>query len=489
MLEPKQTSRRGPWVTMSIVKNVTRRTLVVLALAAGLAGCRDSRRLIVLITVDTLRADHVGAYGATGLTPHLDRLAAESVVFDRAYAPTSTTLPSLAALMTSRYPEELGIRGNMSALPNASSLASWLSDRGFLTGAVVSNYVLRQGSGIATGFAEYDDHMGQREKVRNVPERVSLDTARAALSLLDALYEKKRAPVFLWVHFQDPHGPYIPPQGYRQRFMEEEAARSDGKRELPLSDGVTGQGGIPSYQFVERRRDVAFYRAGYRGEVQYTDEGIGHILDGLKTRGLIDHATVIVTADHGEGLGEDDYWFAHGERLHQPLVQVPLFLRVSNRPPARRADLASLLDLFPTIAGLLGDRPPENARGRDLLTRGAEMQSSVIYQRALTATRSMRRGLVAQGYQLLIDGEGPSARMSLFRLGASEALTSPRESEVASRMAQQVATIRRSLAMVAETRRRGLTPDALERLESLGYVETTPQPAALPSPSRSAPVR
>jgi arylsulfatase A-like enzyme len=456
---------------MSITKNAMRRAVVVLALVAGLAGCRSPRRLIVLITVDTLRADHVGAYGATGLTPHLDRLATESVVFDRAYAPSSTTLPSLAALMTSRYPEELGIQGNTSALSNATTLASWLSDRGFLTGAVVSNYVLRQDSGIATGFAEYDDRMRQREEVRDVPERVSLDTARAALSLLDALHEKKRAPVFLWVHFQDPHGPYLPPPGYRQRFMKDETARSDGKRELPLSDGVTGEGGIPSYQFVERRRDVAFYRAGYKGEVQYTDEGIGHILDGLKTRGLIDQTTLIVTADHGEGLGEGDYWFAHGERVHQPLVQVPLFLRVSNRPPVRRADAASLLDLFPTIAGLLGDRPPGNARGRDLLAQGAETQSSVIYQRALTMTRSMRRGLVAQGYQLLIDGEGPNARISLSRLGASEPLTSPRESEVASRMAQQLAAIRDSLEMVADTKDRGLTPDTLEKLKSLGYVQ------------------
>ena len=450
-----------------------KRAVVVLALAlvAGLVSCRSSRRLIVLITVDTLRADHVGAHGATGLTPHLDRLAAESLVFDRAYAPASTTLPSVAALMTSRYPEELGIQGNMSALPNATTLASWLSDRGFLTGAVVSNYVLRRDSGIATGFAEYDDRMQQREEVRPVPERVSLDTAHAALSLLDALHEKKRAPVFLWVHFQDPHGPYVPPPGYRQRFMKKETARSDGRRELPVSDGVTGEGGIPSYQFIKRRRDAAFYRAGYKGEVKYTDEGIGLILDGLRTRGLIDQATLIVTADHGEGLGEDDYWFAHGERVHQPLVQVPLFLRVSNRPPGRRADVASLLDLFPTIAGLLGDRPPGNARGRDLLARGAEAQSSVVYQCALRMMPSRRRGLVAQGYQLLIDGEGPNARISLFRLGASDALTSPRESEVASRMAQQLAAIRDSLEMVADTKRHELTPDTLEKLKSLGYVQ------------------
>ncbi len=447
------------------------RPALVLCLVAGLVGCGNSRRLVVLITVDTLRADHVDVYGATGLTPHLDRLATQSVVFDRAYAPTSITLPSLAALMTSRYPEELGIRRNTSALAHATTLASWLSNRGFLTGAVVSSYILRQESGMSAGFSEYDDRLQQVEAVRKVPERTSTETARAALSLLDVLRERKQASIFLWVHFQDPHGPYTPPYAYRQRFMKEETARSDGLRELPLSSGMTGEGGIPTYQFVEERRDPAFYRAGYKGEVRYTDEGIGEIVDGLEARGLIEEATLIFTADHGEGLGEDDYWFAHGERVHQPLVHVPLFLRVPNRSPAHRADAASLLDVFPTIAGLLGERPPENARGRDLLGRGAEKQSSVIYQSTLRTTRPRRRGLVAEGYQLLTEGDGPDARISLYRLGTSEASTSSRELELASRMARQLAAIRDSFKMVAEVKPRGLTPDALEKLEALGYVQ------------------
>jgi hypothetical protein len=146
-----------------------------------------------------------------------------------------------------------------------------------------------------------------------------------------------------------------------------------------------------------------------------------------------------------------------------------LFLRVPNGPPARRTDVASLLDLFPTIAGLLGDRPPGDARGRDLLARSAETQSSVIYQSTLRA-RSRQRGLVAQGYQLLIDGR-PNRRIRLFPLGGSEALTSSRETAVASRMAQQLAAIRDSFEMVADTKRRGPAPDTLQKLKTLGYVQ------------------
>jgi hypothetical protein len=202
------------------------------------------------------------------------------------------------------------------------------------------------------------------------------------------------------------------------------------------------------------------------------DEGIGQMLDGLKVRGLIDQATVIFTADHGEGLGEDGYWFAHGQRLHQPLVRVPLFLRVPHRPPARRADIASLLDVFPTIAGLLGGRPPENARGRDLLGRGADGQASVVYQSTLSETHPKRRGLVADGYQLLlVDGKGPSKRISLYRLGESQPLTSPREAALTSRMAQQLAGIRDSVGIVAETNRARQTPEMLEKLKSMGYVQ------------------
>jgi choline-sulfatase len=457
---------------MSATKELISRAALGLGLVAGLVGCGSPYRLIVLITVDTLRADHVGAYGATGLTPNLDRLAAESAVFDHAYAPASFTLPSVASLMTSRYAEELGIRRNQSALPHVATLASWLSNRGFATGAVVSSFVLRRDSGMAAGFSRYDDSMQQHWPTRpHAPERVSIDTARAALSLLDALRETEGAPIFLWVHFQDPHGPYTPPPGYRQRFIKEETARGDGRRELPVSGSPTGEGAIPSYQFVEGRQDPAFYRAGYKGEVQYMDEGIGHFLDGLKVRGLIDQATLIFTADHGESLGEGDYWFAHGQRLHQPLVRVPLFLRVPHRPPCRRADIASLLDVFPTIANLLDGRPPENARGRDLLGRGAERQSSVVYESTLSETHPKRRGLVADGYQLLlVDGKGPNKRISLYRLGVSEPLTSLRKSAVTSRMAQQLAAIRDSLGMVAETRRAGQTPEVLERLKSMGYV-------------------
>jgi len=157
-----------------------------LLLAAGLAsGCgrSDAPDLLLLISVDTLRSDHLGANGSQlGATPHLDQLAAESLVFTAAYAPASHTLPSLSALMTGRYPEEVGIVSNDSTLAaSVPTLASALRGAGWRTRAVVSNWVLRRSSGLASGFDVYDDTLHQREASRPMPERVAGDTTTAAL--------------------------------------------------------------------------------------------------------------------------------------------------------------------------------------------------------------------------------------------------------------------------------------------------------------------
>jgi arylsulfatase len=442
--------------------------------ALMLGGCRSERKLLLLVTVDTLRADHVGAYGATGLTPALDALAAESVVFERAYAPASCTLPSIAALMTSRYPEELGIESNMSALPPATTLASWLRERGWRTGAVVSNLVLRRSSGVDAGFGRFDDQMRQRERVREAPERTAVNTTRAALKLLGELVSGGRSPVFLWVHYQDPHGPYTPPPGTRRRFLKAEQQAPDGRRELPLSDGVSGLGALPTYQVVQDRREVAFYRAGYKGEVAYTDQAFGELLAGLEQRGL-GRAVVVFTADHGESLGEEDYWFAHGERLHEPLVRVPLIVRGSGRAPGRRTDVASLLDLFPTLAALAGVPAPAGLRGRDLFATGAETQASAVYMSTLEVARAPQRALVAQGYHYLVDGETgdgptPALRERLFRLGAGARDMAASEASSLAAMRTAIRSARASLQSTGTTARQELSPEDLEGLAALGYV-------------------
>ena len=294
-------------------------------------------RLLLLITVDTLRAEELGVYGSTrGLTPNLDRFAADASVFSLAYAPSSFTLPSVAGLLTGRYPEELGIRNNESGLPDdVPTLASELGSRGWQTAGVVGNWVLRRESGIARGFDRFDDRFPQQETVRRWPERSAEATTDAALELLEGCTQVPSVRCFVWVHYQDPHGPYDPPGDGRERLLPAERRAEDGTRSLLAGEDHRGEGVIPRYQFMQDRHEVAWYRAGYRAEVQYVDQQVGRLFDAVASGGLGDRAVIVFAADHGESLGEHDVWFAHGSRLTDEQVRVPLLVRIPGRAPAQ----------------------------------------------------------------------------------------------------------------------------------------------------------
>jgi arylsulfatase len=440
----------------------------ILLATAPTTGARPPR-LVLLVTVDTLRADRLGAYGSDlGLTPHLDRLAAQSEVFTSAFAPASSTLPSIAALMTGRYPEELGVTTNGAVVPRgAPRLARFLLDRGWATGAVVSNYVLRRRAGLGRGFHVYDTRMTGREGRRNVRERRAPDTTTAALRLLDDLTSRSR-PVFLWVHYQDPHGPYLPPEAHRARTLEPERAMPDGLRQLELSASLSGEGALPRYQEVDGQRQVAFYRAGYNGEVAVVDEEIGRLFAGVASRRLLEDAVVLFTADHGESLGEDDYWFAHGERVSQGLVHVPLLLRIPDRPPARRDDLASLLDVFPTVAALAGEPVPRTLRGRDLLSDAPA--PPVVYFSTVDTAAVPRRGVAGHGFHYVRWEDASGAHEQLRRLGADGPDHAEREPSTLRHLRGRLTMERAGLMTAEELARQTLGPDEIDDLAALGYV-------------------
>lgn len=463
-------SQRPALLRVKIARTVLLAVLLVAGPGAACGFLRGSPVVLVL-SVDTLRADHVGAYGNPGLTPNLDRLAAESLVFDHAYATVPFTLPSLAALMTSRYPEEVGIDDNLTTLPkDTATLAAFYAGRGYRTGAVVSNFVLRARSGFSVGFERYDATLPQREAVRPIPERVAPSTTKAALAMIDTFAKEGRRPLFLWVHYQDPHGPYTPPEGLRERYQRREQGAPDADRTLPVSKGQSGAGGIPRYQFFGNHHEPSFYRAGYDGEVSYVDAGIGALLDGLRDRGLMRNTTIVFLADHGEGLGEGDYWFAHGERLTDALVRVPLFLRVPGHRPGRRVDVASLLDVFPTLAALAGGAPPAGARGRDLLAPEAASGSSTVYLTSLAMGGIPRYGLVDRGYKYVVTMHDGRPQVSLTRLGEERIDLASTEVRTCRALGAELASARGRLRR-ARSSRQILSPEDIEKLESLGYVE------------------
>jgi arylsulfatase len=425
--------------------------------------------LVLLVTVDTLRADRLGAYGSDlGLTPHLDRLAAQSQVFTSAFAPASCTLPSIAALMTGRYPEELGITSNGAVVPRvAPRLARFLLDRGWATGAVVSNYVLRRRAGLGRGFQVYDTRMTDREGRRNVRERRAADTTTAALRLLDELTVRAR-PVFLWVHYQDPHGPYVPPESERARTLARERAAPDGRRELPLSGNLGGERALPRYQDVDGQREVAFYRAGYNGEVAVVDAEIGRLLAGVVQRRLFDGAVIVMAADHGESLGEEDYWFAHGERVGESLVHVPLMVRVPGRPAARREELASLLDVFPTVTALADGQIPPTIRGRDLFSGMPPPRA--VYFSTLGAAAVPRRGIASAGFHYVRWEDADGAHERLQRLGGGSTDRTTAEPAAALHLRGRLAEERAALGSTNRRPPPTLGPGEIDDLAALGYV-------------------
>jgi len=429
-------------------------------------------RLLLLVTVDTLRADRLGAYGsARGLTPNLDALAAASVVFTGAYAPASLTVPSLAALMTGRYPEELGMASNESGLPErVPTLAGLLAARGWRTAAVVGNWVLRRGSGLERGFAEYDDRYPDAEAVRGFPERrapATTATARAALRRCTA----GARPCLLWVHYQDPHGPYTPPADLRARYLARERAAAGGTRRLPARRDNAGFGGIPRYQRIGAEREVAFYRSGYDAEVRYLDQHLGRLLADVGPE-----ATVVLAADHGEALGERDYWFAHGALLSDVLVRVPLMVRAPGLAAGRRDDLVALVDVLPTLLGLVTGpaAPPgpgaDTLPGRDLFAPGAAARPSVPYLANLGIGGVRRWGLVEGEHALVVEERDGRSTGRLVRRGDDATDLADTLPDVRDRLVAALAARRRALAAGAEARR-VTSPAACAQLRALGYLD------------------
>jgi arylsulfatase A-like enzyme len=426
----------------------------------------------LLLTVDTLRFDSLAAYGnPLELAPTLDALARESVVFEYCYAPASFTLPSITALLTSRDPQTVGVTSNRAVLPrNVPTLAGSLRRAGWRTAAVVSNDMLREEAGLHVGFDRYDAQMLETEAVRGLAERTAPGTTRAALALVDELLDAdERVPIFLWVHYQDAHGPYTPPEAYRERYLEDLRVRRQARLEVGRSD--RGLGKIPHYQYIEGHDSVAWYLAGYFGEVRFLDDHVRELFQGLRERGLWEHAAIVFAADHGEGLGELGYWFAHGEYLSDPLVRVPCFLRLPGLPPQRRRGPASLLDLAPTLLSYLGLEAPEGASGVDLLDERVRPRERPIALATLEDSSVPRTGLVWRGWKYLTGPEWGGGREGLFRLGAEGRNHAQRNPRVLEAMRAELRAARERLGPAVPPIRQRLGERERRRLRSLGYLE------------------
>lgn len=410
---------------------------------------------ILLVTLDTTRADHIGAYGyADAQTPNIDRLAREGVLFEQAIAPTPITLPSHASILTGVPPSLHGVRDNafFGLGSDALLVSEVLLRRGWRTGAFVGSYILAPQFGLAQGFERYGAPLEGDSLVRS--DRSANLVTGEAIDWLSQLSAEER--FFLWVHFYDPHAPLHPPPPWSTRLSHP-----------------------------------------YDAEIAFCDAELGRLLDAIAERGLDRNLLTVVTADHGEALGEHRE-ATHGVLLYQSTMHVPLLFHgpvLGSAQGTRVARRVSTIDLPATLLHLAGIAPDAlpASRSAPLLAPegppGAAPQQQPIYLETLLPFYSLHwralRGLVSDGYKL-IEGHRPELYALDDDPGEKVDLA---ESEPA-----RVQEMQRQLEQIESRpdlgwgRRRGSSAEEAERLAALGYVVGTPDgdpfAADLPDPRK-----
>jgi arylsulfatase A-like enzyme len=328
-------------------------------LTAG--GFENAKQNVLLVTIDTLRRDHVSAYGyAHDTTPSLDSLAKKSTFFTSAYSNAPLTVPSITSLMTSTYFSQHQVANNASAFDGSlPTLAEVLHKNGYSTAAYVGNAVLRPNRGLNAGFDVYNAYLPDVELNRRLPERTARQLTDAALSWL-RIYGKER--FFLWIHYQDPHAPYTPPPPYNAMFL----PTWQSAIHLPIVPDVAGDRGIPEYAFLPGHFDPPYYVSQYDGEIRFADNNIQTLLTEVQRLGISSNTIIIVLSDHGEALGEQDHYFAHGFNVTPELIEVPLIVSVPRRMYEKRIYPVQNIDVAPTLLQLLNFPVPASFHGQSL---------------------------------------------------------------------------------------------------------------------------
>ncbi len=443
-------------------------SFVIATIAAWAFGCDavETPPDVLLITIDTLRADRLGVYGyPLDTSPHIDALAAQGAVFDRAIAAAGRTTPAHASIFTSRYVRghTIGFRNGDSELRGGATLAEIFSDAGYATGAFVGNILLAGRLGFARGFDVYDDDLTTPERNRpRVVERRADDTTDRALRWLAQATER---PTFLWVHYQDPHGPYTPPAPFDTHF--EIAAPAD-EPELRLA-GVGGR--LPRYQAIDGLRRPSDYEELYCGEIAYVDRAIGRLLSAFDARGRA--AVVLLTADHGESLGEEGHYFKHTHTTTPDVAHVPLILRAPGIAPQRRGELVSHVDVLPTLLELAGLPLPADAAG--IALGPPLLAGEALPERHVFCDHGEQLSAYTSGGFLRVQGAGVPWRSS----GESLPTHADRyrwEDDGSFRRTAKRVPLPPEVTAYAErvTRMQRLPPpkgEQLERLRALGYAE------------------
>lgn len=414
--------------------------VAVLVVAASLAwfllSGKPEIRNVLLISLDTTRADHLGCYGfQKSTTPNIDAIAEDGTLFEHAVTPVGLTLPSHSSVFTGTYPPYHQVHDNANTRLSQSSLtlAEVLRAHGFATVAVVSSDVLERKFGLDQGFDVYDDQLGEPGDAEDAIMRSGGDTS---LHVREYLAQYRDEPFFMFAHFYDPHIDYAPPEPFASQYAD----------------------------------DL------YTGEISYMDQCVGEIISKLKEFDLYDSTLIVVMGDHGESLGEHGE-AEHGYYVYQSVVHVPLIiLSPGERGGKRIGQVVSLVDVMPTILSYLDIPIPQSVQGKDLSGFAGEQSDSgqgrYVYTEAMTATKygcNPLLGLVGDRWKYI-----ETKRPELYDLkkdpGERNNLIQSYP-QMAQHMREELATMTSRLVTAGPVAERAFLDDeSIKRLESLGYV-------------------
>ena len=434
---------------------------------------------VILVVVDTLRADHLGLYGyARPTSPNLDAWATHGRVFDHAFAPAPWTLPSFASIYTGRWPliHQAGLadpldrpaeRLALGPIEDLPQLAETLRAEGYRTLAVATNPYLAPSFGVARGFDVYDLDIGASDGLHRPAEEV----VQRALKLVD---DVDGQPFFLVVHMFDPHMDFNAPPPFGQSF----------------TASIRSVYALPFVGFEGRRinelapQDLQFITAAYDEEIAYVDDQLGVLRDGLAERGLLEKSVVFLTSDHGEELF-DHGDFEHGHTLYQELLHVPLVVWGPGIEPGRESDPVSLVDIAPTVLDRLGIAPPAPFDGISLwpnLSASVPLPERPLFAEGLTRGPP-QSAVVRWPHKLVVNHlDGLIDVFDLVQDPHERISRAAGTSDIPQTLIADLCRHQRSAEDGGRAPdRTAATPgqDVLERLRSLGYIrvntETVPQ--------------
>ncbi len=393
-------------------------------------------RNVVLISIDTCRADYLSCYGyKQKTTPNIDAIAQEGVLFENTISPIAMTLPAHSSMMTGTIPPYHGIHDNDGYILAKSNvtLAEILKEKGFTTGATIGAFVLDSQFGIAQGFDSYYDNFDEDINTSGIAERRGAEVSKYTMQWLE---ENSKDPFFLFVHYFDPHSRYVPPE--------------------PFASAYTSN--------------------PYAGEIAYVDSCIGQVIDKLKKLGLYESTLLIITSDHGESLGEHGEQ-SHGYFVYQSTVKVPLIIKVPGGPEGKRViDITGLIDILPTVCSLKGIQLPSEVQGKDLSSyifgKKIFAKKRSYYTESLFPTKYNANSLLSlvtqqwkyiqttrpELYDLVKD---PKERKNLVK-------SQPQTARRLQNDLQQI--LKQTIRQQDDTNNKIMDEQTLRRLESLGYI-------------------